>query len=125
MVLWVWLDDGTLRSLSAILHLASLALGAAIVVQFLYGGLIYVLLTRIGLWRLWIVALAYLVPLLVLGWFTIDTPREGWGMIGWVVLVCMSRTCPGSSLPFGAWPSRYPRKSRAHLPGVPDGTTLE
>ena len=89
MLLWVWLDDGTLRPLSATLRLASLALGAALIVQLLYGGLVYVLLTRIGLWRLWVVALAYLVPLLVIGWLTIDTVREVWGMIGWVIALCI------------------------------------
>jgi hypothetical protein len=89
MLLWVWLDDGTLRPLGAILRLASLALGAALIVQLLYGVLVYVLLTRLGLWRLWIVALAYLVPLLVISWFTTDTPREAWGTIGWVILLCI------------------------------------
>jgi hypothetical protein len=89
MVLWVWLDDGTLRSWSAILRLGWLTIVAALVVQFLYGGLVYFLLTRAGLWRLWAVALAYLLPLLVIGWFGIDTKREALGMIAWVILACI------------------------------------
>jgi len=90
MMLWVWLDDGTLRSWGAILRLGSVAIGAALVVQFFYGGFIYVLLTRIGLWNLWTVVLAYLLPLLWIGWHTIDAKREAVGLIGWVILVCIT-----------------------------------
>ena len=36
-------------------------------------------LTRTGLWRLRTVALAYLLPVFMIGWFGIDTPREAWG----------------------------------------------
>jgi len=89
MLLWVWLDDGTLRPLGAIVRLGLLAIGAALIVQLVYGGLVYLLLTRLGLWNLWTALLAYLAPLLEIGWFTVDTKREAWGMIGWGILACI------------------------------------
>ena len=89
MLLWVWLDDGTLRSWSAILRLGWLTVSAALIVQFFYGGLVYLVLTRAGLWSLWTIALAYLLPLLVIGWFAIDTKREALGMIAWVAFACI------------------------------------
>ncbi|MEH2555934.1 hypothetical protein V1286_003463 [Bradyrhizobium algeriense] len=89
MLLWVWLDDGTLRSWSAIFRLGWVTISAALIVQFFYGGLIYFVLTRAGLWTLWTVALAYLLPLLVIGWYSIDTKREAVGMIAWVIFACL------------------------------------
>ena len=85
MVLWVWLDDGTLRSWSAILRLGWVTVSAALIVQFFYGGFIYFVLTRAGLWSLGTAILAYLLPLLWIGWLTIDTKREALGMIAWVI----------------------------------------
>ncbi len=89
MVLWVWLDDGSFRPWSATLRLGLLTAGAALVVQFFYGGLVCFLLTRAGLWSLWTVALAYLLPVFVIGWLTIDTEREALGMIAWVIFACL------------------------------------
>jgi hypothetical protein len=85
MMFWVWLDDGTFRPWSAILRLGWVTVSAALIVQFFYGGLIYVVLTRTGLWNLWTVILAYLLPLLWIGWFSIDTTREAYGMIAWII----------------------------------------
>jgi hypothetical protein len=89
MLLWVWLDDGSLRSWGAILRLGWLTVSAALIVQFFYGGLVYFVLTRAGLWSLWTVTVAYLLPLSAIGWFGIDTKREALGMIGWVILACI------------------------------------
>lgn len=86
MILWVWLDDGTFRPWSAILRLSWVTVVAALVVQFFYGGFVYFVLTRIGLWNLWSVIFAYLLPVLWVGWFGIDTKREALGMIAWVFL---------------------------------------
>jgi hypothetical protein len=86
MLFWVWFDDGTLRSPSAILRLGLLAMSAALVVQLFYGGLVYLLLSRAGLWKFWLVVLAYFLPLIAFGWFTIDTRREAFGMIAWILL---------------------------------------
>jgi hypothetical protein len=58
-------------------------------VQLFYGGLVYLVLTRAGLWNFWVVALAYLAPLFAIGWFVVDTTREARGMIGWVILACI------------------------------------
>jgi hypothetical protein len=89
MVLWVWLDDGSFRPWSATLRLGWLTAGAALIVQFFYGGLVYFVLTRVGLWSLWTVALAYLLPVVVIGWLTIDTKREALGMIAWLIFACL------------------------------------
>jgi hypothetical protein len=91
MIFWAWLD-GTPPALKGISRLASVTIVVALVVQFVYGGLIYLLLTRTGLWRLWAVTLPYLL-LWTVAWFAIDTFREAWGMIAWLafglgVLVC-------------------------------------
>jgi hypothetical protein len=83
MIFWVWLDGNT-AVLKGIPRLALVAIGAALVVQFIYGGVIYFLLSRIGLWRLWAVTLAYLL-LWAIAWFAIDTFREAFGMIAWLV----------------------------------------
>lgn len=85
MLFWAWLDDGTLRSSSAIFRLGLLAMSAALVVQLSYGGLVYLVLSRAGLWNFWLVVLAYLLPLFAFGWFAIDTRREAFGMIAWVI----------------------------------------
>jgi len=89
MLLWVWLDDGTLRSWSAIRRLGGVTVSAALIVQFFYGGLVYFALTRVGLWSVWTVALAYLLPVLVIGWFGIDTRREALGIIAWLIFACI------------------------------------
>jgi hypothetical protein len=88
MLFWAWLDDGTLRW-SAIPRLAYVTVGAAVTVQFFYGALVYFVLTRTGLWNVWMVALAYLLPVLVIAWFTVDTTREAWGTIAWVIFACI------------------------------------
>jgi hypothetical protein len=85
ILLWVWLDDGTFRPWTSILRLGFLTISAALIVQLLYGGVVYFVLRRAGLWRFWSVATAYLLPLAMFGWFAIDTVREGLGMIAWVI----------------------------------------
>jgi hypothetical protein len=85
MIFWSWLDNGTFRLWEGIPRLALVTVSAALIVQFFYGGLIYFVLTRIGLWNLWTVVAAYLLPLLWIGWFGIDTKREAYGMIAWLI----------------------------------------
>jgi hypothetical protein len=84
MILWNWLDQN-LPTWPMIYRLAWVTGGAALVVQFFYGGLVYLLLTRIGLWRLWAVTLPYLL-LWMIAWSGIDIFREAWGMVGWLGL---------------------------------------
>jgi len=88
MILWNWLDQNP-PTWAMIYKLAWVTVGGALVVQFFYGGLIYLVLTRIGLWRLWAVTLAY-VLLWVFAWNGIDTFREAWGMIAWLALACLT-----------------------------------
>jgi hypothetical protein len=81
MLFWAWLADGNIRPSRAILRLAYVSISAALVVQLLYGALVYFVLTRTKLWRLWTIALAYLLPVLVIAWYTVDTEREAWGRL--------------------------------------------
>jgi hypothetical protein len=64
----------------------AMAFGAGLIVQLVYGGLTYVLLTRTGVWRFWTVALFYLASALVIGFFLSDTPQDLVGIIPWLVL---------------------------------------
>ena len=89
MLFWAWLDDGTLRW-GAVPRLAYVTVGTAVTVQFFYGALVYFVLTRTGLWNLWTVAIAYILPVLVIAWFTVDTIREAWGTIAWVIFACIA-----------------------------------
>jgi len=82
MIFWNWLDQNP-TSWGMIYRLAWLTVGAALVVQLLYGGLVYVLLTRFGLWHLWAVTSTYLL-LWMIAWSAIDTFREALGMIAWL-----------------------------------------
>ena len=87
MILWNWLDQNP-PTWRMIYRLAWVTVGAALVAQLFYGGLVYFLLTRIGLWRLWAVTLAYLL-LWMIAWTGIDTFREALGMVGWLALACL------------------------------------
>jgi hypothetical protein len=87
MIFWNWLDQNP-PTWGMIHRLAWVTVGGALVVQFFYGGLIYFLLNRIRLWRLWTVTLAYLL-LWVIAWSGIDTFREAWGMLAWLALACL------------------------------------
>ncbi|WP_315703531.1 MULTISPECIES: hypothetical protein [unclassified Bradyrhizobium] len=87
MIFWAGLD-GVYPGLKGISRLAGVTIGSALALQLVYGGLVYLLLTRIGVWRLWAVTLAYLI-LWVLAWNSIDTSREAWGMLAWLVFACL------------------------------------
>ncbi|MCC8984709.1 hypothetical protein [Bradyrhizobium acaciae] len=85
MVFWVTSDGATGGS---ILRLSLVALAAALIFQFVYGGLVYLILTRTGLWSIWTIAFAYLLPVFIID-HMIDTPREARGMIAWMVFACL------------------------------------
>jgi hypothetical protein len=89
MVIWSWMGGEPWLSWNSVSRLARLTVGVALVVQFFYGGLVYLVLTGIGLWSFWTIAFAYLVPIWLIGTFGIDTPREARGIIAWVVFVCI------------------------------------
>jgi hypothetical protein len=89
MAFWSWFDAEAWQSWDSVFRLARLTVGVALVVQFFYGGLIYLVLTGIGLWSFWTIAFAYLAPIWLIGIFGIDTPREARGIIAWVVFACI------------------------------------
>ncbi len=85
MLVTVWLE--TLAPPPAIMvargALGFFALG--LVIQFAYGGVVYLVLTRAGLWNLWTVSLAYLLPVALFGWHASDTTQDILGTIRWLV----------------------------------------
>lgn len=89
MGLWVWLDERTLRSPLSYFRLGALTLGAALAVQLVYGGFVYFILPRAGWWNIWTVTVAYLLPVGVIAWLTVDTVREGVGTIAWFAFACI------------------------------------
>lgn len=88
MIIWNWLDQNP-PTWAMIFKLAWVTVGVALAVQFFCGGLIYLVLTRIGLWHWWTVVLPYLL-LWTLAWEAVDTFREAWGMIAWLALVFLT-----------------------------------
>lgn len=85
MFLAIWLEGGVPPSPLGVLRGGLFVLAASLIVQLGYGGLIYVFLTRTGLWSLWTVALAYLAPVLWFSWAASDTTRDITGTIPWLV----------------------------------------
>jgi hypothetical protein len=85
MFVSVWLDTSAPPPPMTVVRgvLGFLALG--LVIQFAYGGLVYVILTRAGLWNVWTVSLAYLLPVALFGWHASDTTQDILGTIRWLV----------------------------------------
>jgi hypothetical protein len=48
-------------------------------------GLVYVILTRAGLWNIWTAPLAYLLPVILFSYLASDTTRDLLGTIPWLV----------------------------------------
>ncbi|MES5488546.1 hypothetical protein QMZ05_37875 [Bradyrhizobium sp. INPA03-11B] len=71
------------------LRLFLIVLAAALACQFVYGGLVYFVLTRTGLWRIWTVAAAYLIPVLIIHHYGIDSPGEARAIITWIAFACL------------------------------------
>ena len=62
-----------------------LAFGAGLVIQLFYGGLLYVALSRIGLFNPVVVAIAYLIPVVIFSWYASNTFQDLLGTIPWLV----------------------------------------
>ncbi|AUC97233.1 hypothetical protein CWS35_25540 [Bradyrhizobium sp. SK17] len=88
MIYWAMSDGAPVPSGGAILRLSLIALAAALIVQLVYGGLVYLILTRSGLWSIWTIAFVYLLPVFFID-YGIDTQREARGMIAWMVFACL------------------------------------
>jgi hypothetical protein len=85
MFVTVWLEGSVPPRPVGVLRLGVFAVGASLVVQLGYGGLIYVILTRMGLWSIWTVALAYLLPAVLFSWSASDITQDILGTIPWLV----------------------------------------
>ncbi|MGJ4953407.1 hypothetical protein [Bradyrhizobium sp. HKCCYLS20291] len=83
MMFWSWLDDG--HMIGGSLPRLMLVAVPAVVVQFFYGGALYLILTRTGLWYFSAVFFAYLLPLVLIDQYGTDTEREAYGMIAWAL----------------------------------------
>jgi hypothetical protein len=59
--------------------------GAALAVQLTYGGLVYLVLTRLAAFNLFTVLLAYVVPVLLFSWHASDTSQDLLGTIPWIL----------------------------------------
>jgi hypothetical protein len=73
-------------SLKVVLRFAAFATASALVIQLAYGGLLYVILKPLGLFRLPLVVLAYLVPVFLVGWRFADTTDDLLGMAPWLAI---------------------------------------
>jgi hypothetical protein len=85
MFVTVWLEGSVPPGPFGVLRLSLFVLCASLIVQLGYGGLIYVILTRVGLWSVWTVALAYLLPVILFSWSASDTTQDILGTIPWLV----------------------------------------
>ncbi len=82
-----------------VLRLGALALGAGLIVQLVYGALVYLVLTRLDLWRMWTVALAYLLPAALLGWAVGDATRNIPGAIACLLVATIVALVSWFSVP--------------------------
>ncbi|PAY05470.1 hypothetical protein CK489_29260 [Bradyrhizobium sp. UFLA03-84] len=89
MVPWATPEGVHILYWSDYLRLFLMMLGAALAFQLVYDGLVYVILGRSGLWSIWTVAFAYLLPVFIIDRYGIDTPREARAMIAWLGFACL------------------------------------
>ncbi len=82
-----------------VLRLRAVALGAGLLVQLAYGGLVYVVLTRLDRWRIWTVALAYLLPAALLSWAIGAATRDIVGAIACLLLAAIVALVSWFSVP--------------------------
>jgi hypothetical protein len=85
MFVTVWLETSALPPPTMAVRgvLGFFALG--LVIQFAFGGLVYVILTRLGLWNVLTVSLAYLLPVVLFSYHASDTTQDLLGTIPWLV----------------------------------------
>jgi hypothetical protein len=85
MFLTAWTEGAVLPLPLGIVRGGLFALVLGLVFQFGYGGLVYVILTRTGLWNIWTVSLAYLLPVVLFSYHANDTTQGSLGTIPWLV----------------------------------------
>jgi hypothetical protein len=85
MVVTVWLETSAPPPPIMVIRGALGFFALGLVIQFAYGGLVYIILTRAGLWNVWTVLLAYLLPVALFGWHASDTTQDILGTIRWLV----------------------------------------
>jgi hypothetical protein len=84
MFVTVWLEGSIPPKPVGVVRPGLFAFVIGLIVQFGYGGLIYVTLTRTGLWNLWTVSFTYLLPVVLFSWHASDTTQDILGTIPWL-----------------------------------------
>jgi hypothetical protein len=79
-----WLEQSRLPPPAAAIRTWMFALLAGLIVQLVYGGLIYFILNRARLWNVWTVLLAYVLPVVAFSWHASDTTQDFMGTIPWL-----------------------------------------
>jgi hypothetical protein len=86
---WVFISAGLNGSPppapKGFLRLMLFAFGSSLMIQIVYGGLLYIALKRFGLFNFPVVLLAYLIPVILFSWHASDTSNELIGTIPWLV----------------------------------------
>ena len=85
MFLTAWLEGAVLPQPVGIVRAGLFALMLGLIFQLGYGGLVYIILTRRGLWNVWTVSFAYLLPVVLFSWRASDTTQDILGTIPWLV----------------------------------------
>ncbi|HKD28483.1 MAG TPA: hypothetical protein VKC66_21595 [Xanthobacteraceae bacterium] len=84
MFLTTWIEGAVPTRPLGIVRGGLFALILGLIFQFGYGGVAYVILTRTGLWNIWTVSLAYLLPVFYSAIMPVTLHRTFWGPFrGW------------------------------------------
>jgi TRAP-type mannitol/chloroaromatic compound transport system permease small subunit len=84
-----------------VILLGLFAFGGALIVQLIYGGILYVVLKRLDWLNLPIILLAYVAPVIAFSWHASDTTNDIVGTIPWIVFaltncgICVVVLCGG------------------------------
>jgi hypothetical protein len=85
MFISLWLDGHGWLGPFSVLRAGLFGFGACLIFRFSYGGLTYFMLTRAGMWSVWTVPLAYVLPVVLFSWSASDTTQDIVGTIPWLV----------------------------------------
>jgi hypothetical protein len=85
MFISLWLDGRVWLVPSNAVHVGLFGFSACLIFQFAYGSLTYFMLSRAGIWSVWTVLLAYLLPVVLFSWSATDTTQDILGTIPWLV----------------------------------------
>src|SRR5262245_3943599 len=85
MLLMVRIEGGVQPQPLGLVRGGLFAIVLCLIFQFGYSGVVYVILIRAGLWNIWTVSLAYLLPVILFSYLASDTTQDLLGTIPWLV----------------------------------------